>query len=135
MEVHVFEARLEGRLEAVRPRVEAVFRDAGFGVLTEIDVRRTLAEKLGEEIEPYLILGVCNPALAHRALSHDRSIGALLPCGVALRQVGDAVAIYVQNPMAMLAGMAPEARARLAGVTEEAAARLKGALERLAAAT
>jgi uncharacterized protein (DUF302 family) len=131
MASHVFETRVAGDLEGVRSRLVDALREEGFGILTEIDVRRTLAEKLGEQIEPYVILGACNPMLAHRALTIDRSVGALLPCGVALRADGDQVAIYVQNPEAMFAGLDPAVRGRLAGLPEEASARLEAALRRV----
>ena len=67
--------------EAVERTREAL-AEQGFGVLSQIDVQATLREKRGLEMEPYVILGACNPDLAHRALDIDRSIGVLLPCNV-----------------------------------------------------
>jgi len=79
-------------------RVRDALKTHGFGVLTEIDVKATLLDKLGEDMEPYLILGACNPPLAHRALAADRRIGLLLPCGVVVRAGADQTVIEALDP-------------------------------------
>ena len=86
------------------PYAEAVTRtrealgEQGFGVLTEIDVQATLRDKLGLEMEPYIILGACNPKLAHQALEVDRSIGVLLPCNVVVSGHGEGSTVQILDP-------------------------------------
>ena len=106
-------------------RVRAALAGQGFGVLTEIDVTATLKAKLGEQIEDYVILGACNPPLAHRALAADRSIGLLLPCNVVVRATPAGTVVEALDPqiMATLTG-----RPELKPVADEAARRLTAAL-------
>jgi len=109
-------------------RVREELKAEGFGVLTEINVKSTLREKLGEDVEDYLILGACNPPLAHRALSVDRSIGLLLPCNVVVRAAGDSTVVEALNPQIMVnLSDSPE----LESIADDAAARLQRVLERL----
>lgn len=113
--------------EAVE-QVRAALKEQGFGVLTEIDVRATLHEKLGETMEDYLILGACNPPLAHRALEVDRRIGLLLPCNVVVRSEGGDTLVEALDPQVMAT---VSEQPDLEPVADDAAARLTAALESL----
>ena len=122
---------LKGSLEDVKPQVVSALKAQGFGVLTEIDVQKTMQEKIGAEYEPYLILGACNPVLANRALTADRAIGLLLPCNVVLRQVGEEVEVSILDPEMMFNVVEPEVQKTLAGLPLEAKQKLQAALESL----
>jgi uncharacterized protein (DUF302 family) len=110
-------------------RVRAELKTEGFGVLCEIDVQTTLREKLGVEGEPYLILGACNPPLAHQALQAEPDLGVLLPCNVVVYQHGGETQISAIDPVRMLsivdndelAPVAADVKARLGAVIERAA--------------
>ncbi|HVW41114.1 MAG TPA: DUF302 domain-containing protein [Amycolatopsis sp.] len=120
--------RLDAPFEEAVERTRAALKEQGFGVLTEIDVQATLREKLGEQMERYLILGACNPPLAHRALGVDRRIGLLLPCNVVVREGDGATLVEALDPEIMVdatgePGFTP--------VAAEAAARLRKALDTL----
>lgn len=116
--------------EAV-PKVKEAFKAKGFGTLTEIDVRATLKDKLGEDMEPYLIIGACNPTLAHRALEAERQIGLLLPCNVVVRQDGTGVIVDALDA-SMIASI--PANPALEPIAAEAARLIGEALDELAAA-
>ena len=106
------------------PKVKDALMAQGFGTLTEIDVQATLKDKLGQDMERYVILGACNPNLAHRALEVSRDIGLLLPCNVVVREVGGGVLVQALDPtvIAAVAGLtALEPIATEAGVGIQAA--------------
>ena len=83
-------------------RVREELAEEGFGVLTEIDVQATLREKLGEEVDPYVILGACDPTYAHRALGLEPDLGALLPCNVVVYDRDGETRVSAVDPVAML---------------------------------
>lgn len=90
--------------EVALERVKTALKAEGFGVLTEIDVKDTLKKKLGVEFQRYIILGACNPPLAHRALSADLDVGLLLPCNVVVYETGaDTSMISLVDPLVMSA--------------------------------
>ena len=105
-------------------RAKELLKSEGFGVLCEIDVSKTMKEKIGEDFRPYLILGACNPQLAHRALSAEAQLGLLLPCNVVVQtQAGKTVvsAVDAQKMLdvvgnSALREVATDANARLARV-------------------
>jgi uncharacterized protein (DUF302 family) len=117
--------------EAV-PKVKEAFKEQGFGTLTEIDVRATLKEKIDRDIEPYIILGTCNPHLASRALDVERAIGLLLPCNVVVTERSGKTLVQALDPQVMVA--VPE-RSELEPIAEEAGLRIDRALEALKGAS
>jgi uncharacterized protein (DUF302 family) len=104
----------------------------GFGVLTEIDIKATLKAKLGVDMEDYLILGACNPALAYRAISVDPEIGVLLPCNVLLRTDPadpNAVIVEAMDPNILVQVTGDDA---LTAISAEVAGKLRAAIASLA---
>jgi uncharacterized protein (DUF302 family) len=118
--------------DAVRLTREAL-AEQGFGVLTEIDMKATLKAKLGEDMEDYLILGACNPPLAHRAVNVDRQLGLLLPCNVVVRtdpEDENTVLVEAMDPQ-VLVDVTGEAELR--PVADEVATKLQAAIDALGA--
>jgi uncharacterized protein (DUF302 family) len=120
--------KLEQPFEQVVQQVKDELQREGFGVLSEIDVQATLRAKLAEEIEPYLILGACNPHLAHRGLQVEPDLGVLLPCNVVVRCAEGSTYVAAMEPMSalQLAG-----NPQLEPIAREARERLERAIERL----
>ncbi|MCX3060146.1 DUF302 domain-containing protein [Streptomyces beihaiensis] len=119
---------MRGTFDDAVKAVREALAEQGFGVLTEIDVQATLRAKLGHEMEDYLILGACNPPLAHQALEADRSIGLLLPCNVVVRSDGDHITVQAVDPGTMVQLTGLDA---MKPVAQEATRRLDAALASL----
>jgi len=104
----------------------AALKEQGFGVLTEIDVKATLTTKLDVDFRRYVILGACNPPLAHQALSTDPSVGLMLPCNVVVYDNGDGTTtVSALNPLAAIGVVGNEA---LDSMAQAATAKLNAAM-------
>lgn len=114
---------VDGAFDEVVERTRSALAAEGFGILTVIDVQATMQEKLGEEMDPYVILGACNPTLAHRGLGVEPDLGVLLPCNVVVRQTGDRVRVAAMEPNAALALAGNDAIAPIAAEARERIAR------------
>lgn len=107
--------------------VHEALTEQGFGVLTEIDMAATMKKKLDVDISPQIILGACNPPLAHRALQAEQSAGLLLPCNVVVRDEGDGTTtVEALDPQIMVGVTGNPA---LSAVADEAGARLRAAID------
>lgn len=99
---YAYEVKLEVPYEQAVERVTAALKEEGFGVLTEIDVKATLKQKLDVDFRKYVILGACNPPLAYKALSTERNIGLLLPCNVIVYEEEGGSVVGILDPISMM---------------------------------
>jgi uncharacterized protein (DUF302 family) len=119
---------LDQPFQEVLDRVRDGLKDEGFGVITEIDVQRTMKEKLGIDGRPHVILGACNPKYAHEALNVEDDLGLLLPCNVVVYEKGEGSRVAVINAGAMMGMVGND---RLAPIADEVQARLDRVLASL----
>ncbi len=125
---YYFNKTLNVSFDEAIEKVTAELQKEGFGVLTEIDVKATLKNKLDVDFHPYKILGACNPQFAYQALQAEDKIGTMLPCNVIVHDTGSGVEIAAIDPKAsMMAVDNPQ----LAGVADQVQALLKKVIERV----
>lgn len=99
---YAFKIKMHHPYEVAVERVVEALKNEGFGVLTEIDVQATLKKKLDVDFCKYVILGACNPPLAHRALTAEQDIGLLLPCNVIVYEEDEGSVVGILDPIAMM---------------------------------
>lgn len=122
-------AKLRLPYEQAVEKTTAALKAEGFGVLTEIDVQATLKQKLNADFRRYVILGACNPPLAHRALSANLDVGLLLPCNVTVYEEGDGAVVTAVDPLVMLGALKDDQV--MCDVAEEVKAKLQRAIDSL----
>tara|TARA_R110002049_G_scaffold1062_1_gene7951 strand:- start:7710 stop:8096 length:387 start_codon:yes stop_codon:yes gene_type:complete len=126
---YYFAKTLNAPFDDVVDRVTATLKDAGFGVLTTIDVQATLKEKIGVDFPRYRILGACNPKLAHQALQAENKIGTMLPCNVIVRDAGDGkVEVAAVDPVSSMQAVDNPALGQVATSVQQ---KLKNVIESL----
>lgn len=126
---YAFSKKLEGAtVEDAIARVSEALKANGFGVLTKIDIRETLKKKIDVDFRPYVILGVCNPKLAHKALQGESAIGLLLPCNVVVQEDDGGALVSFADPKAMFE-LVPNAA--IEDVATEARSLLQNAMKQL----
>lgn len=121
-----FEIKLEQPYEKAVELVTEALKNEGFGVLTEINVKATLKKKLDEDFRPYVILGACNPPLAHKALLAAPEVGMMLPCNVTVEASNEGGSIvHILDPKFMMSVGAFDENATLREVAEQAHEKLE----------
>lgn len=116
---YYFSRQLELPFAQAVEKVVAALKERGFGVLTRIDVQSTLKEKIGVDFRPYVILGACNPKLAHQALQAEDKIGTMLPCNVIVQTVNGRTEVAAVDPVASMQAVQNAALAELASRVRE----------------
>lgn len=126
---YYFTTKYSGNFEDAVTKVKALLKNEGFGVLTEIDIQKTLKEKLNVDFKKYLILGACNPPFAHKALLAEDKIGTMLPCNIIVQQHGpNTIEVSSINPMTSMQSVKNDA---LMDIAKEVSSRLEKVINNL----
>lgn len=99
---YYFQTTIDQNFSDALSRVREALQAEGFGIISEIDIGKTLKDKIGVDFRPYVILGACNPALAHEALLMEDKVGTMLPCNVIVQQAPNGVEVAAVDPVASM---------------------------------
>lgn len=124
-----YSTKVKGDFEEIIERVTNELKTEGFGVLTQIDVTKTLKEKIDVDFKKYRILGACNPHFAHKALTEEEKIGVMLPCNVIVVEVGNGE--YEVSAVSPMASMQAVENENLGAIAKEVESKLIKVIERL----
>jgi len=105
---YYFSTRLAGTFADAIQRTREALQSEGFGIISEIDIQKALRDKIGVEFRPYVILGACNPALAHEALQLEDKVGTMLPCNVVVQETTNGIEVAAVDPVASMQGIQNE---------------------------
>ena len=121
--------KYSGNFEDAVTKVKALLKNEGFGVLTEIDIQKTLKEKLNVDFKKYLILGACNPPFAYKALQAEDKIGTMLPCNIIVQELSpNSIEVSSINPMTSMQSVKNDA---LMDIAKEVSNRLETVINNL----
>jgi uncharacterized protein (DUF302 family) len=129
---YYFMTVIEGDFPAAINLVREALQTEGFGVISEIDIAKTLKDKIGIDFQPYVILGACNPALAHEALKIEDKVGTMLPCNVIVQQTADGIEVAAVDPVASMKAIENDQLGEKAALV---AGKLRRVIERLSVAS
>lgn len=125
---YYFLTRIDGTFAEALDRVREELQAEGFGIISEIDIQKALRDKIGVDFRPYVILGACNPALAHEALRLEDKVGTMLPCNVVVQQAEDGIEVAAIDPVASMQAIQNEQLSEKAAVV---AGKLRRVIDRL----
>lgn len=125
---YYFQTTIDQNFSDALSRVREALQAEGFGIISEIDIGKTLKDKIGVDFRPYVILGACNPALAHEALLMEDKVGTMLPCNVIVQQAPNGVEVAAVDPVASMKAIQNEQLSDKAAVV---AGKLQRMIDRL----